>query len=122
MQSIARIGGRKHGWKEINHLLRLLPLLVYHVGALTDTEELPFRKSILLEYKHAYLVVHFNKPFLYCTTCKMQCCGSGSESGSGTTRSTCFWPPGSGSGSISQRYGSGSGSGSDSDPTFTNQK
>ncbi len=36
---------------------------------------------------------------------RRQCCGSGSESGSG---STCFGP--SGSGSTSQRYGSGSGS------------
>jgi hypothetical protein len=38
----------------------------------------------------------------------MQCCGSGSKSGSGSTGSTCFWPPGSGS--TSQRYESGSGS------------
>ncbi len=51
--------------RKINHLLRLLPLLVYHAGALPDTEELPFRKSILLKYKHAYFVVHFNIPFLY---------------------------------------------------------
>ncbi len=70
--------------RKINHLLRLLPLLVYQVSALPDTEELPFRKSIRLEYKHAYFVVHFNIPFLFCTTCTMQCCGSGSESGAGS--------------------------------------
>ncbi len=41
---------------------------------------------------------------------QVKCCGSGYESRSGSTGSTCFGPPGTGSGSISQRYGSGSGS------------
>jgi hypothetical protein len=36
-----------------------------------------------------------------------QCCGSGSESGSGSPDPHYFGPPGSGSGSNSQRYGSG---------------
>ncbi len=87
--------------RKIYHLLRLLPLPVYQVGTLPDTGELLFRKSILLEYNHAYLVV----PPVQCSVADPD-----PNLDPDPPDPLVFGPPGSGSGSISQRYRSGSGS------------
>jgi hypothetical protein len=56
----------------------------------------------------------------HCTTLSQnQCCGSGSESGSG---STCFWASRIRTRSISQRSGSGSGFGSSSGSFYHHAK